>query len=205
MTPYLGTAIDTSALPRIAQWEPRLRHVGDRIAEEAARLLAAGKLVGWVQGRAEFGPRALGNRSILADPRPADAKDLINHKVKLREPFRPFAPSILAEHGAEWFEDFQLSPYMERTLRFRADRRALVPAVVHVDGTGRLQTVTAEMNQRYRALIDAFHAITGVPIVLNTSFNVMGKPILHSAEDALTMFYTTGLDAVAIGDWLIVK
>jgi carbamoyltransferase len=205
MTPYLGTPIDADTLPRMAQWEPRLKHVGDGIVNETARLLAAGKLVGWVQGRAEFGPRALGNRSILADPRPANAKDLINLKVKLREPFRPFAPSILEEHGPDWFESFQRSPYMDRTLRFRADKRGLVPAVVHVDGTGRLQTVTNEMSPRYRALIETFHALTGVPIVLNTSFNIMGKPIVHSVTDALMMFYTTGLDAVVIDDWLIVK
>jgi len=157
-----------------------------------------------VQGKAEFGPRALGNRSILADPRLPHVKDLLN-KVKLREPFRPFAPSILAEHGSEWFEDFQPSPYMERTLCFRKDKRALVPGVVHVDGTGRLQTVTTEINPRYRALIETFHAITDVPILLNTSFNLAGKPILHSVEDALTMFYTTGLDAIVIEGWLLVK
>jgi carbamoyltransferase len=205
MSPYLGTRIKSETMARIAEWEPRLKRVGDDIVAETAKLLAAGKIVGWVQGRAEFGPRALGNRSILADPRPANAKDMLNAKVKLREPFRPFAPSILAEHGPDWFEDFQASPYMERTLQFRPERRADVPAVVHVDGTGRLQTVTAEANPRFRALIEAFHALTGVPIVLNTSFNIMGKPILHSAEDALTMFYTTGLDAVVIEDWLLSK
>jgi carbamoyltransferase len=205
MSPYLGSRIKSETVARIAEWEPRLKRIGDDIVGETAKLLAAGKIVGWVQGRAEFGPRALGNRSILADPRPANAKDMLNAKVKLREPFRPFAPSILAEHGADWFEDFQASPYMERTLRFRHAKQACVPAVVHVDGTGRLQTVTAEANPRFRALIEAFHALTGVPIVLNTSFNIMGKPILHSAEDALTMFYTTGLDAVVIEDWLLTK
>jgi carbamoyltransferase len=205
MSPYLGSRISGETVERIAEWEPRLKHLGDGIVNETAKLLAGGKIVGWVQGRAEFGPRALGNRSILADPRPANAKDMLNAKVKLREPFRPFAPSILAEHGPDWFEDFQASPYMERTLRFRAEKRGQVPAVVHVDGTGRLQTVTAEANPRFRALIEAFHALTGVPIVLNTSFNIMGKPILHAAEDALMMFYTTGLDAVVIDDWLITK
>jgi carbamoyltransferase len=205
MSPYLGSRIDSETVARIAEWEPRLKRLGDDIVTETAKLLAAGKIVGWVQGRAEFGPRALGNRSILADPRPANAKDMLNAKVKLREPFRPFAPAILAEHGPDWFEDFQASPYMERTLRFRPEKRAHVPAVVHVDGTGRLQTVTAQGNPRFRALIEAFHALTGVPIVLNTSFNIMGKPILHSAEDALTMFYTTGLDAVVIEDWLLTK
>lgn len=205
LTPYLGTQIDTEPLERVANWEPRLKHVGRGIVAETARLLADGKLVGWVQGKAEFGPRALGNRSILADPRLPCVKDMLNSKVKLREPFRPFAPSILAEHGSEWFEEFHASPYMDRTLCFRKDKRALVPGVVHVDFTGRLQTVTKEMNPRFRALIETFNVITGVPILLNTSFNMAGKPILHFVEDALTMFYTTGLDAIVIEDWLIVK
>ncbi len=205
LTPYLGSRVSTEPLERMTAWEPRLRRLGEGVVEETARLLAEGKLVGWVQGRAEFGPRALGNRSILADPRPADAKDILNAKVKYREAFRPFAPSILAEEAADWFEDYQDSPYMERTLVWRKDRRALVPAVVHEDATGRLQSVTADRNPRYHALISAFRDITGVPVVLNTSFNVMGKPILHTAEDAILMFYTTGLDAIVVEDWLLAK
>jgi carbamoyltransferase len=205
LTPYLGSRVSTEPLERMVGWEPRLRHLGAGVVDAAAALLAEGKLVGFVQGRAEFGPRALGNRSILADPRPADAKEILNAKVKYREAFRPFAPSILAEHVPDWFEDAQDSPYMERTLRWRTEVRSRVPAVVHEDGTGRLQCVTADRNPRYHALISAFAERTGVPVVLNTSFNVMGKPILHSAEDALLMFYTTGLDAVVIEDWLITK
>jgi carbamoyltransferase len=205
-TPYLGSAVSTEPLERMTAWEPRLRKLGHEGAiVAAADILAEGKLVGWVQGRAEFGPRALGNRSILADPRPADAKDLLNAKVKYREAFRPFAPSILAEHGPDWFEGYQDSPYMERTLRWREEGRHRVPAVVHEDGTGRLQSVTAERNPLYAALIGAFAARTGVPILLNTSFNVMGKPILHTAEDAILMFYTTGLDAIVVEDWLLTK
>jgi carbamoyltransferase len=205
LTAYLGSTVSTEPLERMVPFEPRLRHLGDGVVEAAADILAAGQLVGWVQGRAEFGPRALGNRSILADPRPADAKNLLNAKVKYREAFRPFAPSILAEHGPDWFEDYQDSPYMERTLRWRAEIRDRVPAVVHEDGTGRLQSVTAERNPRYHALIEAFRQRTGVPVILNTSFNVMGKPILHTAEDAILMFYTTGLDALVVGDWLLTK
>ena len=205
-SPYLGSTVSTLPLERMAAGEPRLRRLGhEGVVREAARILADGRLVGWVQGRAEFGPRALGNRSILADPRPADAKDLLNAKVKYREAFRPFAPSILAEAGPDWFVDYQDSPYMERTLVWRPEKRARVPAVVHHDGTGRLQSVTAERNPRYHALIGAFAELSGVPILLNTSFNVMGKPILHTAEDAILMFYTTGLDAVVIEDWLLVK
>lgn len=206
MTPYLGSSVSTEPLERMTAWEPRLQRLSPKeIALKTAELLAEGKLVGWVQGRAEFGPRALGNRSILADPRPADAKDQLNAKVKYREAFRPFAPSILAEHGADWFEDYQDAPYMERTLTWKEAVRQRVPAVVHEDGTGRLQSVTSERNPRYHALISAFHALTGVPVILNTSFNVMGKPILHTTEDAVLMFYTTGLDALVVEDWLLVK
>lgn len=206
LTPYLGSSVSTEPLERMAAWEPRLQKLTpEQIALATAELLADGKLVGWVQGRAEFGPRALGNRSILADPRPADAKELLNAKVKYREAFRPFAPSILAEHGQDWFEDYQDAPYMERTLVWKEAVRERVPAVVHEDGTGRLQSVTAERNPRYHALISAFHALTGVPVLLNTSFNIMGKPILHTSEDAILMFYTSGLDALVIEDWLLVK
>jgi len=206
LTPYLGSRVSTTAMERLAEQEPRARHVGHAEATRAAaQILAAGGLVGWVQGRAEFGPRALGNRSILADPRPEGAKDALNAKVKYREAFRPFAPSILAEAGPDWFADYADSPYMERTLVWREHVRARVPAVVHQDGTGRLQSVTPERNPAYAALIAAFADITGVPILLNTSFNVMGKPILHSAEDAILMFYTTGLDALVVEDWLVVK
>jgi carbamoyltransferase len=182
-----------------------MTETGDDAPRRAAELLAEGKIIGWIQGAAEFGPRALGNRSILADPRSADVKAIINERVKFREEFRPFAPPILAEHGDAYFEAYAPSPYMERTLRFREDARARVPGVVHEDGTGRLQTVGTDWNPRYRALIEHFHAITGVPLVLNTSFNVMGKPIAHSVEDALAVFFTSGLDALFLEDLLIEK
>jgi carbamoyltransferase len=182
-----------------------VRHLPGTIHQETARLLAEGQLVGWVQGRAEFGPRALGNRSILADPRPPDMKDRINLRVKFREEFRPFAPSILDEFGDEYFESYQVSPYMERTLTFKESAREKVPAIVHVNRTGRLQSVRREWNEAYYELIYAFYQLTGVPMLLNTSFNVMGKPIMHSVEDAIGLFYTTGLDALAIEDYLIEK
>ncbi|MDJ1158647.1 carbamoyltransferase C-terminal domain-containing protein [Chelatococcus sp. SYSU_G07232] len=204
-TPYLGAGLCTEPMERLAAQEPRARRLGADIVTATARLLAEGKLVGWAQGRAEFGPRALGNRSILADPRPAGMKDAINAKVKYREAFRPFAPAILAEHGPAWFEAYQETPYMERTLRFRPEVRERVPAVVHADGTGRLQSVTDAWNPHFHALLEEFHRLTGVPILLNTSFNVMGKPILHTTEDAILMFYTTGLDALVVEDWLVVK
>lgn len=204
-SPYLGSTVSAQAIERMAPQASSLQRHAGAIAAETARRLAAGKLVGWVQGRAEFGPRALGNRSILADPRPRDAKDLINAKVKYREAFRPFAPSILAERGPDWFEDYQDSPYMERTLVWKEAMRRRVPAVVHADGSGRLQSVTRERNALYHDLIAAFERLTGVPVLLNTSFNVMGKPILHSAEDAILMFHTTGLDVLVVDDWLVEK
>jgi carbamoyltransferase len=206
-SPFLGSSLSREVLKNMARFDAgkRVREYLGEIHKVAARALAEGKIVGWVQGRAEFGPRALGNRSILADARRADVKDQINGRVKFREEFRPFAPSILAEHGPDWFEDYQDAPYMERTLRFRPEAAARVPGVVHVNGTGRLQTVRREWNERFHALVAEFHALTGVPLVLNTSFNVMGKPIAHSVEDALAVLHTTGLDAVALEDFWVEK
>lgn len=206
-SPYLGSEISAQSLQNLIKFGQikKSRHLPGSVHQEAARLLAEGKLLGWVQGRAEFGPRALGNRSILADPRPADMKDRINSLVKFREEFRPFAPSILHEYGDEYFENYQVTPYMDRTLTFRESARAKVPAVVHVDGTGRLQSVRREWNERYYDLIQAFRELTGIPMLLNTSFNIMGKPIMHSVEDAVALFYTTGLDALVIGDYLFEK
>jgi carbamoyltransferase len=131
--------------------------------------------------------------------------DRINREVKFRERFRPYAPAVLAESGPEYFQDFQESPYMERTLSFRLEARERVPAVVHVDGTGRLQTVNRQWNPRFHGLLEEFHRLTGVPILLNTSFNVMGKPMAHSVEDAFGVFLGSGMDALAIGDYLFRK
>jgi carbamoyltransferase len=206
-TPFLGSVMSKATIENLAAFSglDKLRFLPDTIHRETAQLLADGKLVGWVQGRAEFGPRALGNRSILADPRPADMKDKINSRVKFREEFRPFAPSILDEFGDEYFENYQVSPYMERTLKFKESAKKKVPAIVHVNATGRLQSVRREWNARYYDLIHAFFELTGVPMLLNTSFNIMGKPIIHSVEDAIGLFYTTGLDALVIEDCLIEK
>lgn len=204
---YLGSTMTGKGLSRLLEFSGLDVQTldEDTLCDVVAGYLAEGRIVGWVQGRAEFGPRALGNRSILADPRSPDVKERINARVKFREEFRPFAPSILAEHGPEYFEHFQMSPYMERTLRFRDEVVERVPGVVHVDRTGRLQTVTVDENPRYHKLISRFHARTGVPIVLNTSFNVMGKPIAHSVEDALSVFYTSGVDVLVIENHVIVK
>jgi carbamoyltransferase len=176
-------------------------------AARAAKDLVDGKIVGWFQGRMEFGQRALGNRSILLDPRRKDGKDVVNAAIKFREAFRPFAPAILLDKVHEWFECAPGTkvPFMERVLQFRANKREAVPAVVHVDGSGRLQTVDRDSAPRYRALIEAFDKLTGVPIVLNTSFNLNGEPIVCSPEDALRTFYTCALDVLYLGNVRVVK
>ena len=208
-TPYLGSSIDLHALEAIRRHAPFLpwARFDDEavLVAEAARRIAAGQVVGWMQGRAEFGPRALGNRSILADPRRAEMKDRVNAVVKFREAFRPFAPSVLHEAGPDYFSDYQDSPYMERTLTFRPEMGARVPAVCHADGTGRAQSVTRARNPLYHRLIEAFAARTGVPMLLNTSLNVMGKPIVHSIEDGVQTFLGTGIDCLFVGPYLLAK
>ncbi|HRI86914.1 MAG TPA: carbamoyltransferase [Candidatus Hydrogenedentes bacterium] len=173
--------------------------------ERTADLLAAGKIVGWYQGRMEFGPRALGSRSILADPTRADMKDLINKFVKHREEFRPFAPSCLAERASEYFEGCASSPFMLFVYPVNQAKRASVPAITHVDGTARVQTVTRDSNPKFYALIEAFEKRRGVPMVLNTSFNIMGEPIVNTPSDAVRCFYGTGMDALVIGDYVLTK
>ncbi|NJD05527.1 MAG: nodulation protein nolNO [Methylococcaceae bacterium] len=207
LSAYLGSSVDPDGIRRLEQHGTGLiiRHPDQGLFDETAKLLAEGKLVAWIQGQAEFGPRALGNRSILADPRDPAMTDRINARVKLRERFRPFAPAILHEFGGDFFENYRDTPYMECALRFRSEMARRVPAVVHRDGTGRLQSVTAGRNPRFHALLRAFHTLTGVPILLNTSCNVMGKPMVHSAEDAVGLFMTSGLDALALGDTLFIK
>lgn len=174
-------------------------------AETAAQLVAENKIVGWYQGRLEFGPRALGNRSILGDPRREDMKERINAAIKFREPFRPFAPSVLAERAAEFFTDIDDSPFMILVTDVRPEKRALVPAITHVDGTGRLHTVERAVNPNYWELIHHFGELTGVPLVLNTSFNVRGQPIVNTPTEALATFYTSGLDALVIDRFLLEK
>ena len=157
------------------------------------------------RGRAEYGPRALGHRSILADPRDPQIKTKLNERVKRREAFRPFAPAVLHEHGPAWFESYARSVHMERALRFLPAVQGRVPGVVHIDGTGRLQSVTRESDAGFHALLERFFELTGIPIVLNTSFNVMGKPIAHSVEDAVAVFFTSGIDALVLEDRLFEK
>ena len=177
----------------------------DDIERAAARLLADGKIVGWFQGRMEMGARALGNRSILADPRRADMKDKLNREVKHREEFRPFAPSMLDGAAGDFLENAVRSPFMIKAFSVMPEKRDSIPAVVHVDGTVRPQTVKKDVNPRYWKLIKEFEIITGIPVVLNTSFNVRGEPIICSPGDAVRCFYGTGIDVLAIGDYMLTK
>src|SRR5713226_2594247 len=172
------------------------------LMSKAAALVADGKILGWFQGRCEWGPRALGNRSIVADPRRPEMKEILNRRIKHREIFRPFAPSILAASTAEYFEKSHPSPFMTLAYSVRAEKRNKIPAPTHVDGTGRLQTVTRQANPRYHALISAFRDLTGVPMVLNTSFND-NEPIVCRPEEALDCFLRTQMDALVLGDFLI--
>ncbi len=187
---------------RDGDWgEIRVEAAGDeeRLAERTAEAIDAGEVVGWYQGRSEWGPRALGNRSILADPRRADMKDVLNLKIKRRESFRPFAPSILEERTGEWFTLDYPDPFMIKVYPIRPEKRPLVPAVTHVDGTGRLQTVSRRANARYWQLIAAFERRTGVPMVLNTSFNE-NEPIVNTPAEALDCFLRTRMDRLVLGD-----
>ncbi len=174
------------------------------IAKEAAKEIAAGKILGWFQGRAEWGPRALGNRSIVADPRRPDMKDILNARIKHREMFRPFAPSVLAEATGEYFENSYPCPFMTQAYSVRPEKRKAIPAPTHVDGTGRLQTVTQEANPRYWGLIREFANLTGVPVVLNTSFND-NEPIVCRPEEAIECFLRTKMDVLVLGDILVRK
>jgi carbamoyltransferase len=174
----------------------------DAVAQATARLIADGNVVGWYQGRMEWGARALGNRSIVADPRRADIRELINVKIKFREKFRPFAPSVAEEAIDEWFEGAVPDPFMIQVYPVRPDKRALIPAVTHVDGSGRLQTVSARTNPAYYRLIKAFEALTGVPIVLNTSFNE-NEPIVETPAQALDCFLRTKMDAIVLNTTLV--
>ncbi|MCA9050475.1 MAG: nodulation protein [Planctomycetaceae bacterium] len=174
----------------------------DELADRTADLLIDGKVVGWFQGKMEFGARALGNRSLLADPRRTDMRDIINLRIKYREKFRPFAPSILEEHVGEWFEIDEPTPYMEKVFPIRPGQRFRIPAVTHVDGSGRLQTVSEKSNPLYHSLIKSFYQKTGVPIVLNTSLNE-NEPIVRTPAEAISCFLRTDMDAIVLGRVLI--
>jgi predicted NodU family carbamoyl transferase len=183
------------------------RGVGRRLLEHAVRAqgIAAGKVIGWYQGRMEYGARALGQRSILADPRIASMKDRVNSVVKFREGFRPFAPSALRERADEFFEGIYDCPFMTSTFTVRPSVRDRIPAVTHVDGTARVQTVSKEISPLYHRLISEVDRRTGVPVVLNTSFNIKGQPIVENPNQAISTFYGSGLDMLVAGSFVLEK
>lgn len=172
------------------------------LTQVAAQAISDGKIVGWFQGRMEFGPRALGNRSIIVDPRRSEMKDTLNARIKKREPFRPFAPSILEERVGEYFEQTHPSPTMLMVYQIKKDKQSAIPAVTHVDGSGRLQTVSRTTNSRYFQLISDFEKLTGVPVVLNTSFNE-DEPIVCSPGEALNCFLRTRMDVLFLGNYMV--
>ncbi|MEO1389784.1 MAG: carbamoyltransferase [Cyanobacteria bacterium J06634_6] len=190
------TALNTYKLRYIYLTEP---------SKTAAELLAEGKIVGWFQGRMEFGPRALGNRSILADPRSAAMKDEVNNVVKFREVWRPFAPSMLAEAAPDYLQNVTDSPFMILTDQVKPEKQSVIAAVTHVDGSTRPQTVEKEINPRYWSLIKAFEQLTGVPVVMNTSFNLRGEPIVCTPTEAIRTFMSSGMDALVLGNYLLKK
>ncbi|MBN9585804.1 MAG: carbamoyltransferase [Afipia sp.] len=177
----------------------------DNIARDTAKLLADQKVIGWFQDRSEFGPRALGNRSLIADPRKAEMKDILNSRVKHRQPFRPFAPIVLYERAKEVFEGEEDSPFMLIAKNVRPEWRDKIPAIVHVDGTARVQTVREATNPTLYRLLKEFEALTGVPVLINTSFNVKGEPIIETPRDAVICFLTTGIDHLVMHDMLVSK
>lgn len=182
----------------------------ETLIERVVDHLEHGKVVGWSQGRFEWGPRALGSRSILADPRRADMKDIVNVKIKFREPFRPFAPSVLAERTEEYFDlpnaaKHYPARFMLYVVDVKPEKREIIPAITHVDGTGRLQTVRKEYNPRYYRLIETFGQATGVPILLNTSFNLKGEPIVNTPKEAFNTFSKSGMDTLVLGNYVVEK
>jgi carbamoyltransferase len=201
---YTDERVRADAGKRLVRLQATSRR-SDDICAETAQLLSQGHVIGWFQGRSEFGPRALGNRSILADPRTPEMKEKLNKQVKHRQAFRPFAPVVLAERADEIFESHRDSPYMLLAEAVRPEWRDRIPAIVHVDGTARVQTIREDQNGPLYRLIKAFDALTGVPVLLNTSFNVKGEPIVETPEDAIHCFLTTGIDYLILHDVLMHK
>ena len=210
-SPYLGKKFNKNEIIEILKNDKfnnklsnKFFNSDDELFKTASKYLAEGKVIGWFQDRMEFGPRALGNRSILADPRNSDMKNIINKKIKRRESFRPFAPSILEEFQSEWFEGNFLNPYMSSLATVKKEKRKIIPAVTHVDNTARLQTVNKEDNSKFSGLLTHFYKLTKVPILLNTSFNE-NEPIVNKPEEALECILRTDMDAIFINNFLIEK
>lgn len=202
---YLGPSFDDDAIAAtLNTYKIRSTRLSDP-AVTAAELLSDGKIIGWFQGRMEFGPRALGSRSILADPRDPDMNSKVNNAVKFREWWRPFAPSLKKEAAPDFLESAYDSPFMILTAQVRPEKRSVIPSVTHVDGSARPQTVEQEINPLYWRLIDEFGKRTGVPVIMNTSFNLRGEAIVHTPTDAIRTFFSSGMDALVIGSFLVEK
>ncbi len=208
-SPYLGKNFNENQIKGILENEYYKNKLSydflksdDELYNSASKYIAGGKVIGWFQEKMEFGPRALGNRSILADPRNPNMKDIINKKIKRRESFRPFAPSVLEEFQSEWFEGNFFSPYMSSLMTVKKEKRKIIPAVTHIDNTARLQTVNKEYNLKFSKLLNAFYKLTNVPVLLNTSFNE-NEPIVFKPEEALECILRTEMDAVFINNFLI--
>jgi carbamoyltransferase len=202
---YWGPSFDDEAIENtLRTYKVRYTQLADP-ASTAAELLSKGKILGWFQGRMEFGPRALGSRSILADPRDPEMNAKVNNAVKFREWWRPFAPSLKKEAAGEYLESATDSPFMILTAQVRPEKRSAIPAVTHVDGSARPQTVEKGINPLYWRLIDEFEKRTGVPVVLNTSFNLRGEAIVHTPTDAIRTFFSSGMDALVLGSFLVEK
>jgi carbamoyltransferase len=205
LDPYVGTSYTNEEIEKVLKGAKLDYTYHEEICEEAAKLLEKGKILGWFQGRMEIGPRALGSRSILANPAFPKMKDIINAEVKFREPYRPFAPSAIVEAKDEFFDLTVEAPFMLKVCNVLPEKQAVIPAVTHVDGSARLQTVRKELHPRYYEVIEKLGQKTGVPVVLNTSFNIQGEPVVESPQNAIRCFYSTGLDALVIGNFLLVK
>jgi carbamoyltransferase len=202
---YWGPSFDDAAIESaLNTYKIRHTKVSDPAAT-AAQLLSKGKILGWFQGRMEFGPRALGSRSIIADPRDPEMNAKVNNAVKFREWWRPFAPSFKKDAAPEFLESACDSPFMILTAQVRPEKRGIIPSVTHVDGSARPQTVEREINPLYYRLIDEFGKITGVPVIMNTSFNLRGEAIVHTPTDAIRTFFSSGMDALVIGNFLVEK
>jgi carbamoyltransferase len=201
---YLGPEYGDEEIEAFLKWTRAPYRKLTNIAEETADILAQNRVIGWYQGRTEFGPRALGARSILASPLDASMQARLN-EIKDREDFRPVAPVVMEEHAADWFVDARVAPFMLFVFDVRDEMKARIPAVTHIDGTARVQTVNRAQHALYYNLIAAFKARTGVPVLVNTSFNTRGEPMVNTPRDALESFWTSPLDALVIGSFLIEK
>ncbi len=204
---YLGPEYSNEEIKRFFTQNdiPFVEFSNEELLRNTAKLIADKKVIGWFQGRMEWGPRALGNRSIIADPRDKEMRDNVNLKIKFRESFRPFAPTVMLEKSSEYFELACQSPYMLLVARVREDKRGLIPAVTHVDGSARIQTVSKEDNPLFYGLIEEFYKLTGITVIINTSFNVRGEPIVCTPQDAYLVFMRTRMDNLVMGNFILHK